>query len=120
MSTIGFLSLIVFLIYRTGWLNPPLVFPISLALIAIVGPLMFPLRGMLHGRLYTYGWSMFLSLLYFTIGVVYAANPEGRWQGLLVILLSGMWFAGAVIYVRQEGKAGRKFEPHDPDLQSKK
>ncbi len=111
MATTGYLALIFFLIYRIGWLSPPEL-PKSIVLVLLVGPLMFPLRGMLHGRLYTFGWSMFLALFYFTIGVIYSAEAVGRWQGLLVVLFSTMWFVGAVIYVRKEGQAGRTFEPH--------
>lgn len=104
MALIGFLSLVLFLILRTGWLSPPQEFPKSLALLLLVGPLMFPLRGMLHGRHYTYGWSMFMALLYFVIGVVYAANPANRWHGFLVIAFSSMWFFGCMLFLREKGK----------------
>lgn len=104
MALLGFLGLVLFLILRTGWLSPPAEFPKSFALLLLVGPLMFPLRGMLHGRHYTYGWSMFLALLYFVVGVVYAASPENRWHGFLVIGLSAMWFFGCMLFLREKGK----------------
>lgn len=124
MATTAFLTLIFFLIYRIGWLSPPKELPKFMVLILLVGPLMLPLRGILHGRLYTFGWAMFLALFYFTVGVLYAADTDGRWQGILVALLSILWFTGSVIYVRKEGQAGRQFEPHEgkefPEAKRKK
>lgn len=104
----GFLLLIIFLIVRTGWLAPPASLPKSLVLLLLVGPLMFPLRGMLHGKHYTYGWSMFLALFYFVVGVLYAATPATLWHGLLVVLFSSMWFLGCMLFLKDKGNKRKK------------
>lgn len=118
IALVGFLGLIFFMMARIIWLVPEPSLPRSFLLILLVGPLMFPLRGMLHGRHYTYGWSMFLALLYFCIGVVFAADAGERWQGLVVILLSGMWFFGCMLFLREKGKerkaAGLEKPTHSP------
>lgn len=120
MALAGFLMLVLFLILRTGWLSPPQELPKSLVLILLVGPLMFPLRGMLHGRHYTYGWSMFMALYYFVIGVLYVATPESRWHGLLVIAFSSMWFFGCMLFLREKGKVRKEAGLEKPTAKGSK
>lgn len=75
--------------------------PTSIMLIIFVGPLLFPLRGILHGKTYTHKWTAFLVLLYFMHGVVESwANPAERWLAITEILLSIILFSGCIFYVR--------------------
>jgi uncharacterized membrane protein len=65
-------------------------------------PLLAPLRGILHGRLYTYRWTPLLALAYFAEGVVRAWSEAGI-PALLAgieIALSLMLFASAIAFVR--------------------
>ena len=79
----------------------------SVSRTVLVGPLLFPLRGLLHGRSYTFAWSAFLALLYFIHGAVEAYSMESaRYLGLLEVVLSVTWFSAAVMYVR----VGRELE----------
>jgi len=80
-------------------------FPVSLVLIVMVGPLLFPLRGLLHGKAYTHAWASFLIMLYFIHGVQEAwANPEERIYALLEILFSMVFYLSAIMYARLAGK----------------
>jgi uncharacterized membrane protein len=64
-------------------------------------PLLAPLRGLLHGRLYTFRWTPFLALAYFTEGVVRAwAEPPVRPLAALEIALSVAVFCCAVLGAR--------------------
>lgn len=65
-------------------------------------PLLFPLFGILRGKLYTYQWTALLVLAYFTEGVVRAWSDRGPSQQLamLEIVLALLLFAGCVSYVR--------------------
>jgi uncharacterized membrane protein len=65
-------------------------------------PLLAPLFGLLHGRRYTFQWTSFLALPYFTEGVVRAwAEPDPvRTLAVLEILLSVALFAFAVLGAR--------------------
>lgn len=71
-------------------------------------PLLVPLRGILHGRLYTYQWTPMLALAYFTEGVVRAWSESG-----LVALLAGTeivlalaLFASTIAFVRASRATG--------------
>ena len=66
----------------------------SLIIIAQVGPLLFPLRGLLNARVYTHAWSMYLAIFYFVIGVWYASNEASALFGYYVVLTSLLFFAG--------------------------
>ena len=64
-------------------------------------PLLFPLKGLLQGRLYTYRWSLFLALGYVAHGTMETwALPEERIYGLLETLLAMLWFLAGIHYVR--------------------
>jgi len=104
----GYIGLFISLILWGACLNTEPSLPRSLTLLLTVGPLMFPLRGLLHGKAYTFGWSTFLALFYLMLGVLNAANPGTRLIGVLEIIFSILFFVGAITYVRFQG--GRERE----------
>lgn len=57
------------------WLAP--LRPQGSWLVLKVVPLLFAVRGILHGRRYTYQWAMMLILAYFAEGVVRAVSDQG-------------------------------------------
>lgn len=64
-------------------------------------PLLIPLRGLLAGRAYTYQWSIFVALAYFTHGVVEAFGaPADRGYAILEIVLALSWFLAAIVFIR--------------------
>jgi uncharacterized membrane protein len=65
-------------------------------------PLLAPLRGILHGRRYTYQWSSMLILAYFAEGVMRSWADQGlsRQLALGELALSVAFFAAAVGYAR--------------------
>lgn len=73
------------------------------ALVFKVLPLLAPLFGILNGRRYTYKWASLLILLYLAEGLVRATSDQGLSQTLAVLetLLSAIFFAAAVAFVRQ-------------------
>ena len=58
---------------------------ISIILIFQIGPLLFPLKGLLNGKLYTHAWSMYMALYYFIVGVWYGAGENSLLFGLFII-----------------------------------
>lgn len=78
---------------------------VSMTLLIQMGPLLFPLRGILHGRVYTHAWSMYLALFYFIVGIWYAGDSSTRLFGIIFSLLSVMFFIGTMLYTRFQGKA---------------
>ena len=77
---------------------------VSLIILFQLGPLMFPLFGLLKGKQYTHAWSMYLAIFYFVIGVWYAGHDADRAIGLYIILTSLVFFTGCVLYTRFVGK----------------
>ncbi len=97
----GYFGLFTLTLLWVTVLAPSTRIPTSIMLIMFVGPLLFPLRGILNGKPYTHTWTAFLVLLYFTHGVVESwANPAERWLAITEILLSIILFTGCVFYVR--------------------
>lgn len=108
MSLLGIFGLIILLMVWEIWLAPSattteglIVLPRSLVLLFMVVPLLFPLRGILHGRPYTHAWASFLALFYFLHGVGEAwAGEDTAYLGMLEVLFSVMLFIGAILFAR--------------------
>lgn len=97
----GYLGLLILLVVGTVWLAPPQALPRSLVLIVLVGPLLIPLRGILHGRTRAYLWAALLSLFYFVVGIFnIAGGIEPNWLAWLEMLLSLLLFFSALGFVR--------------------
>lgn len=96
----GHLGLLALVMAWTIWLSPPAL-PVALVLVLWAGPLLLPLRGLLHGRRYTFQWTSFLALVYFVHGAVEAfAGPAERGLALVEVALSLLLYGGAVTYAR--------------------
>lgn len=78
---------------------------ISIILVVQLGPLIFPLRGLLNGRIYTHAWSIYLAIFYFVIGVWYAGSGDTWYFGLYVVGASLLFLAGTVFYTRLASRA---------------
>ena len=76
LTLFGYFGTLTVLTVWYSWLAPATLFPAALVLLVLVVPLLFPLRGLLHGRRYTFAWSCFLALLYFTHGVMEAYSDD--------------------------------------------
>jgi uncharacterized membrane protein len=97
----GYFGLMLLLPVWYGWLSPPQLVSPRVALVVLGLPLFAPLRGLLHARRYTVGWSLFLSLLYFAHGSMEAySNPAARWLALTEVGLSLCWMVGGIAYLR--------------------
>jgi len=102
----GYFGLLLLFLNWYTWLSPSGRFPVSLVLIVMVVPLLFPLRGLLHGRPYTHAWTTFLALYYFTLGVGTAfADPDDRIFGILQVVFSLLLFTGAMFYARWKARS---------------
>lgn len=84
-------------------------FPTASMLLIATVPLLFPLRGMLHGKPYTHAWISFLMLFYFShgIGEAYSAEQLSLYAWLEIIF-SGLCFSSAIIFVKLNAKMRAK------------
>ena len=104
----GYFGLLLLLPLWYGWLSPP---QLSLGLVLgfLLVPLLFPLRGLLQGRPYTYSWASFLALIYLIHAVVELySSPQDRYLALLELLLSLSFYVGCVLYARLGGRELKK------------
>jgi len=101
LTLTGYFGTLILLTAWFAWLYPPVKTPVSLALLLIVGPLLLPLRGLLHARRYTIAWSCFLALLYFIHGVVEAWHTAPtRILGMAEVGFTTLWFVSAIAYIQ--------------------
>ena len=97
----GYFFLLILLMINIVWLIPSRHFPVALVLIVIAGPLLFPMRGLLNNKTYTYQWASFLALPYFAHGISeMSAYPEFWYAGLLESIAALMMYMGCVMYAR--------------------
>lgn len=105
LALAGYFALLTLLLNWHTWLAPPARVPISVVLLLVAVPLLLPLRGLLHGRIYTHAWTSFLSLAYFALAVdAIAAGVEPAWLGWAALVASLALFAGAIGYTRTRGR----------------
>jgi uncharacterized membrane protein len=75
----------------------------------LVVALLMPVRGMLSGKLYTYRWTGFLTLVYFCIGISeLVANPALLVYGFGTTISSILLFLSTIYYARQLASHARR------------
>jgi uncharacterized membrane protein len=106
LTLFGYFGIMALLPAWYGWLAPPSVFSAPVVIVTLALPLFAPLRGLLHGRVYTVAWSLFLALFYFTHGCVEAfSEAEARWLASLEAVLSLCWLGGGIAFIRASKRA---------------
>ncbi len=104
----GYFALLLLLVLWHGFIYPADKQP-WLILAFIIAPLLFPLKGLLNEKPYTYAWTSFVILLYFMHGVVETwANEEQRLYAIIEVYLSVQIYIGAIYYARLQGRALKK------------
>jgi len=101
LTLVGYLGIMALLPAWYGWLAPPQVVsaPVVIAILGL--PLFLVLRGLLHARPRTVAWSLFLSLFYFTHGIVEAySESQARWLALGEVILALCWITGGILFIR--------------------
>jgi uncharacterized membrane protein len=100
----GYFGLLVLIPLWYGWLSPSTL-SLGLVLGVLLTPLLFPLRGLLQGRPYTYAWSSFLAMFYLIHAVVELySSPQDRYLAVLELLLSVAFYVGCLLYARLGGR----------------
>lgn len=72
-------------------------------------PLLFPLKGLLNNRLYTYRWIGYMTLVYLCIGIsVLASTPLLRAYGYGTTISSTLLFLASIYYARYLAQHARQ------------
>ncbi len=108
----GYFGLWLLLLLWYGWLAPSATLGKGLVLGFLLIPLLAPLHGLITGKSYTYAWSSMLSLLYFAhaIGEAWTLSDE-RVYAFIELVLSLMWFGGALMYLQARKSERRPASP---------
>jgi len=106
-TLIGYFGLIIFIPIWHLLVVPMAPEFISVTLLIQAGPLMFALRGILSGKVYTHAWAMYLALFYFVLGIWYAGDESTRTFGIIFSLFSVLFFIGSMLYTRYQGMANK-------------
>lgn len=116
-ALIGYFGIMAFLMLWIIKLAPPQI-PKSIALAIGLLPLLLPLRGILHGRVYTHSWAGFLALPYFAFGVDAAIHrTEKPWLGMVLVVLSTIWFLASAYYAKYKKIAAQENSSVTPENQ---
>ncbi|MFN2330007.1 MAG: DUF2069 domain-containing protein [Chromatocurvus sp.] len=101
LALAGYAGTFALIVAWYGWLSPPQNLPVYIALLALGTPLLLPLRGLLHGRPYTYAWSLFLAIGYMAHALIELfSTPADRPYALAELVLTLLWFGAGTLYVR--------------------
>ncbi len=64
-------------------------------------PLLAPLKGLVHGRRYTYAWATLFAIPYLMFALTeLLVNPQARWAAGSSVLLVFLWFCAMIAYLR--------------------
>ena len=93
MALFGYFSLLIYMPLWLLVLSPSNALSTSTTLILFTLPLLFPLKGLLQGKPYTYAWANFIVLIYFlhsltTLWVL----PEDRLWAMLELIFATTMF----------------------------
>ena len=104
LTLLGYFALLLGLFAWHLLIEPVEKHLISLIIFFQLGPLMFPLFGLLNGKTYTHAWSIYLAIFYFVIGVWYASADQTLIFGLYITVTSLLFLTGTVVYTRFSAK----------------
>ncbi len=99
LAGIGIIGLIGLCVVWNGWLTPVQSIPRSIEIILLVAPLLYFVRGVLHGNRDTFIAVMLVSFIYMLMGIWYAFSEEEKVYGYLMIVFSLFLFFGSLLNV---------------------
>ncbi len=101
------------------WLSPPENVPRALLLVILGGPLLLPLRGILHGRPKSHIGLSFAAIWEFLAGIdIYANIPVWRLPAALLTLSALGMIVGCYFYMRDAPRPPKKDKPSDAAAES--
>ncbi|KMT66553.1 DUF2069 domain-containing protein [Catenovulum maritimum] len=106
IALIGFFGIFLLVPIWHLWLAPPMEGMSKTFVMAIwFTPLLFPLKGLVQGKPYTYAWSNFVCMFYFlhSLTLIYASEHERMLAGIEFVF-SLTWFLGACYYAKWQGQ----------------
>ncbi|TPH16436.1 DUF2069 domain-containing protein [Litorilituus lipolyticus] len=105
IALIGYFSLLFYMPLWLLVLSPSESLSTGTTLVLFTLPLLFPLKGLLQGKPYTYAWSNFIVLIYFLHGLTtFWVLPEDRIWATIELIFATTMFLGATYYAKYRGQ----------------
>lgn len=104
LTLVSLFGLLLLIIVWNGWLAIEQTIPRSLEIAIFCIPLLFFMRGILHGRRGTHVAVMVLAFFYFLSGIWHVIEPADRLYGVLMIVLSLGLYLGGYFYARNHDR----------------
>lgn len=105
VAQVAYFCLLIWVVLWHSTLSPPVEFSPMFLTAAWSIPLLFPIRGIIQGKPYTFAWSNFILLLYFlhSLTLIYLNEGE-RAMAITELVIASIAFIANVNYSRQRGK----------------
>ncbi|RHW77318.1 DUF2069 domain-containing protein [Colwellia sp. RSH04] len=105
IALVGYFSLLFYMPLWLLVLSPSESLSTATTLVMFTLPLLFPLKGLLQGKPYTYAWSNFIVLIYFLHGLTtFWVIPEDRIWASIELVFATTMFLGATYYAKYRGQ----------------
>jgi len=104
-TLIGYFGLLFFMPLWLLVLNPSSGLSPTLSLVFFTLPLLFPLKGLLQGKPYTYAWSNFIVMIYFlhSLTTLWVSAEDTLWA-LIELTFATLMFMGGTYYAKFKGQ----------------
>jgi len=104
-TLIGYFGLLFFMPLWLLVLNPSSGLSPTLSLMFFTLPLLFPLKGLLQGKPYTYAWSNFIVMIYFlhSLTTLWVSAEDTLWA-LIELTFATLMFMGGTYYAKFKGQ----------------
>ena len=105
LTLAGYFGLLILLPLWIWFLSPPELLSKQATTILWWGPALFPLRGILLNRPFTYAWSGFFAVFYISQAITTLITSDSeQYLALFELILASCWFAGAAMFSRWRGE----------------
>lgn len=104
-ALVGYIGLLILMPTWMLWLSPREEYSTGFVIGLYIVPLLFPLKGIIQDKPYTYAWANFIVILYFLHGftLLWVAQDELIFV-LLELVFATCMFIGCTYYARYRGQ----------------
>ena len=105
LTLVGYLGTLLLIPLWIWVLSPPTLLSQWTTTLFWFVPLLFPLWGILKNKPFTYAWSGFLAVFYFSQALTtLISSPDEQGLAVIELLLTASWLAGASMFARWRGE----------------
>lgn len=121
LTIVGYLGILILLPLWIWVLSPPELLSQKATTILWYLPALFPLKGILLNKPFTFAWSAFIAVLYISQAITTLIITEHeQYLAMIELILASCWFAGASLFSRWRGmELGLELKKKSESIDSK-